>query len=90
RSNCGCVGCKYDRNILGCENPGKCIQAATLLVNSLLPKWDPRVPNNDFCDELKLDEEEMVANDLPIGIDRPVSFDPNFVLRSIESGFRIF
>jgi hypothetical protein len=61
-----------------------------MLIDSILPKWNPTVPNPDLCKQLALTDEEQECNNLPITADRPMVFDPNFVLSHTESGFRIF
>lgn len=88
RKNCGCVACQRDRNELGCKHPGKCIAAAEILLDAIYPKWNPTCENRDLCNELALTDEEreqngQAQNDI-------VTFDPDFMLRDLSHGFRIF
>jgi hypothetical protein len=61
-----------------------------MLIDSILPKWNPTMPNLDLCDEFALTEEELQWNEQPIETDKIMVFDPNFSLHNIGSGFRIF
>ncbi|KAJ7182495.1 hypothetical protein C8R43DRAFT_818176, partial [Mycena crocata] len=90
RKNCGCPLCDRDRNELGCLNPGKCIETAQTLIECIMPKWNPLIPNIDLCDALKLTNDEMAANQHEIGIDEPMTYDPSFRLLNAKDGFRIF
>ncbi|KAJ7635872.1 hypothetical protein B0H17DRAFT_881297, partial [Mycena rosella] len=90
RKNCGCPSCNRDRNELGCEHPGKCIETALILINSIMPKWNPLAPTTDLCNELKLMAEELEANQGGVEIEKSMTYDPNFRLSSTTNGFRIF
>jgi hypothetical protein len=46
--------------------------------------------NLDLCHELVLTDEELESNKQPLQIDTVQTFDPNFTLSNIESGFPIF
>ncbi|KAJ7856320.1 hypothetical protein B0H13DRAFT_1641529, partial [Mycena leptocephala] len=59
RMKCGCPSCHQDRTILGCKNPGQCIETAKMLINSILPKWNPTIDNLDLNQELALTNEEL-------------------------------
>jgi hypothetical protein len=89
QKNCGCPLCHRDRTQLSCKHPGECIDTAKILIDSILPKWNPTLPNPDLCEQLALTADEQESNRLPITIDQPMIFDPNFTLSNIE-GFRIF
>ncbi|KAF8214451.1 hypothetical protein K438DRAFT_1801426 [Mycena galopus ATCC 62051] len=39
--NCGRPRCHQDRTLFGCEHPGQCVETAKMLINSILPKWNP-------------------------------------------------
>jgi hypothetical protein len=75
---------------LGCEHPGKCIEIAKDLIDSITAKWNPVIPNPDLCEELSLTDEELEQNKMPIETDQVMTFNPNFRLSEMESGFRIF
>ncbi|KAK7059332.1 hypothetical protein R3P38DRAFT_2495776, partial [Favolaschia claudopus] len=49
RKNCGCPACQHDRVEIGCENPGKCVEIAQVVLNSIHPKWNPLLINHDMC-----------------------------------------
>jgi hypothetical protein len=61
-----------------------------MLIDSILPKWNPTVSNHDLCDKLALTDEELQYNEQPIQTDEIMVFDPNYTLTNISSGFRIF
>ncbi|KAJ7838987.1 hypothetical protein B0H13DRAFT_1650417 [Mycena leptocephala] len=42
--DCMCLDCVDDRAFSGCKNPHSCAKMAKLKLDSLIPKWDPRVP----------------------------------------------
>jgi hypothetical protein len=90
RKNCGCPACQRDRTLCGCEHPGNCIETAKILIDSILPKWNPTAPNLDLNEELALSDEELKANEQSIGCDEIMTFDPIFALLNLEKGFRIF
>jgi hypothetical protein len=90
RKDCGCPACHQDRTLLDCKHPGQCIETAKMLINSILPKWNPTMPNFDLCKELALTAEEREQNEKPIECDQVMVFDPNFALLNIPAGFRIF
>ncbi|KAJ7105007.1 hypothetical protein C8R44DRAFT_594279, partial [Mycena epipterygia] len=90
RKNCGCPPCNRDRNEFGCLNPGKCIEFAKVLIDCIMPKWNPLVPMVDLCDDLKLTAVEGDANQREVKINEPMTYDPNFRLLSVQNGFRIF
>ena len=76
RKNCACPPCHKDRTQLGCENPGKCILVAQMLLNSTHPKWKPTMNNHDLCSELALTEDEQHMNQKTLQDDEAVAFDP--------------
>ena len=88
RQNCACPSCQRDRVELGCQHPGKCIDTAKILINSIHPKWNPTVDNP--CDNWSLTPEEMELNSQPIRTGEVMTFDPDFTLNNIGQGFRIF
>jgi hypothetical protein len=90
RKNCGCPLCYQDRTLLGCKHPGQCIETARILVDSILAKWNPTMPNLDLCQELALTDDEKRWNSQPIETNQIMVFDPNFALSDMGSGFRIF
>lgn len=90
RRNCGCQLCRRDREDYGCQNPGKCIETAQLLIDSIHGKWNPTVQNRDLCEDLALTNEERESNEQPIKMNLEMVFDPNFRLSDLENGFRIF
>lgn len=63
---------------------------AKILIDSILPKWNPTMPDRDWCDVLAFTDEELESNKHLIETDQLMFFDPNFALCDIESGFRIF
>ncbi|KAJ6474865.1 hypothetical protein C8R45DRAFT_834689, partial [Mycena sanguinolenta] len=81
RKNCGCPSCYQDRTVLGCDHPGQCVETAKMLINSILPKWNPDMPNGDLCDDLALTDEEHALNGRPLQADQIMIFDPNFSFR---------
>jgi hypothetical protein len=87
RKNCGCPLCYQDRTLLGCNHPGQCIETAKILVDSILAKWNPTMPNLDLCQELALTDDEMRWNSQPIETNQIMVFDPNFALSDMGSGF---
>ncbi|KAJ7825628.1 hypothetical protein B0H14DRAFT_2232639, partial [Mycena olivaceomarginata] len=88
--NCGCLLCYRDRTELGCEHPGHCIETAKMLIESILPKWNPEAPSLDLCDELCLTEQEREWNKKSIQTDQTMAFDPDFTLSNMDAAFRIF
>ncbi|KAJ7271786.1 hypothetical protein C8J57DRAFT_1064925, partial [Mycena rebaudengoi] len=82
--------CYHDRAQLGCELPGECIETARILLDSIMPKWNPTVPSPDLCDELELTAMEREENTCPRESDRIITFNPDFTLSNMRSGFRIF
>src|ERR1700761_945902 len=90
RKNCACPPCHKDRTQLGCENPGKCILVAQMLLNSIHPKWNPTMDNHDLCCELALTEDEQHMNKKALQDDQAVVFDPDFALKNMNHGFHIF
>jgi hypothetical protein len=87
RKNCGCPLCHRDRKQLSCKHPGECIDTAKILIDRILPKWNPTLSNPALCEQLALTADEQESNGLPIIIDQPMIFDPNFTL---SNRFRIF
>ncbi|KAJ7809341.1 hypothetical protein B0H14DRAFT_2379808 [Mycena olivaceomarginata] len=63
RKNCGCPSCYQDRSLFSCVHPGQCIETAKMLIDSILPKWNPNMPNHDLCDDLALTDEEPELNE---------------------------
>ncbi|KAJ7243830.1 hypothetical protein B0H12DRAFT_995953, partial [Mycena haematopus] len=90
RKNCGCPACVLDRSQLGCNNPGECIETAKMLINSIFPRWDPRMDNLDLHDELALTPAEKAENEMALDTNRLFAFDPNITLSDMSHGFRIF
>ncbi|KAJ7237091.1 hypothetical protein C8J57DRAFT_1087804, partial [Mycena rebaudengoi] len=90
RKNCGCTLCYRDRTRLGCEHPGECIETAKILLDSIIPKCNPTLENPHLCDELALTNEEIEGNKCPRETDHIITFDPNFTLSNMGSGFQIF
>ncbi|KAJ7248085.1 hypothetical protein C8J57DRAFT_996605, partial [Mycena rebaudengoi] len=90
RKNCGCTLCHRDRTQRGCEHPGECIETAKILLDSIMPKWNPTLENPDLCNELALTNEEIEGNKCSRETDHIITFDPNFTLSNMGSGFRIF
>ncbi|KAJ7128618.1 hypothetical protein C8R44DRAFT_616052 [Mycena epipterygia] len=90
RQNCGCPLCRRDRVELGCQHPGKCIDTAKILINSIHPKWKPAVGVDDLGENWSLTPEELESNSRPIRTGEVMLFDPNITLNDIEQGFRIF
>ncbi|KAJ7506448.1 hypothetical protein B0H11DRAFT_1707131, partial [Mycena galericulata] len=91
RRNCGCSLCRRDRNEYGCKNPGQCIEVAKELIDCIQPKWNPRIANNDLCEELELSDAERARNDSGREEeDSSLTFDPLFRLTNLSNGFRIF
>ncbi|KAJ7078703.1 hypothetical protein B0H15DRAFT_765352, partial [Mycena belliarum] len=41
---CPCNACRDDRETRRCANPHACARAAKRRLDSLEPKWDPRLP----------------------------------------------
>ncbi|KAJ7334599.1 hypothetical protein DFH08DRAFT_623276, partial [Mycena albidolilacea] len=78
RKNCGCPSCYQDQTLVGCEHPGRCIDATRLLVDCLLPKWNPSMPNVDLTDELALTNNEHELNNRTIETDEVMIFNLNF------------
>jgi hypothetical protein len=75
---------------LDCKNPGKCIEMAKMLIDSILPKWNPTINNTDLEDELALTADEVELNSRPLQLETITTFDPNFSLAKMNDGFRIF
>ncbi|KAJ7210291.1 hypothetical protein C8J57DRAFT_998982, partial [Mycena rebaudengoi] len=90
RKSCDCTLCYRDRAQLGCEHPGECIETAKILLDSIMPKWNLTVPSPDLCDELELTAMEREENTCPSESDRITTFNPDFTLSNMRSGFRIF
>ncbi|KAJ6469856.1 hypothetical protein C8R45DRAFT_837041 [Mycena sanguinolenta] len=88
RKSCGCTECQCDRNELGCKNPGKCIAAAEIILDAIYPKWNPTRNNGDLCEDLALTTEELERNQC--GVKGTFTFDPDFRLKDISHGLRIF
>jgi hypothetical protein len=84
RKNCGCTLCYRDHAQLGCEHPGECIETAKILLDSIMPKWNPTVPSPDLCDELELTAMEREENTCPRESDRIITFNPDFTLSNIR------
>jgi hypothetical protein len=90
RQNCGCPSCQLDRVELGCKHPGKCIDAAKILIDSIHPKSNLTKDNQNLCGHLFLIPEEIEINNQPAQTGEIKTFDPNFTLNNLEHGFRIF
>ncbi|KAJ7264699.1 hypothetical protein C8J57DRAFT_1230472 [Mycena rebaudengoi] len=91
RKNYGCPLCRRDHTDYGCENPGECVEAAKMLLDCLLSKWNPVIPGSDLCDILALSEQEKSTNGS--GADKEdakLTFDPNCRLTDFSRGFRLF
>jgi hypothetical protein len=74
----------------GCKNPGQCIETAKMLIDSILPKWNPTIGNLDVNQELGLTNDELESNKKPLQTDHIMVFDPNFTLSDMADDFRIF
>ncbi|KAJ7260802.1 hypothetical protein C8J57DRAFT_996828, partial [Mycena rebaudengoi] len=72
----------------GCEHPGECIETAKILLDSIMPKWNPTLENLDLCNELALTNEEIEGNECSRETDHIITFDPNFTLSNMGIGFR--
>lgn len=90
RQNCGCEKCKYDRNILGCINPGECIKTSQMLILSLNEKWSPLEDIPDLLGQIQLTDEERAQNLLPISVDSIKTFNPDYRVKTQSEGCRIF
>ncbi|KAJ7893569.1 hypothetical protein B0H13DRAFT_1625145, partial [Mycena leptocephala] len=88
--NCSCPSCYHDRMEFGCKNPGQCIETAKMLIDNILPKWNPTIGKLDLSQELSLTNDELESNKKPLQTDHIIVFDPNFTLSNMADGFRIF
>jgi hypothetical protein len=81
-----------DRNnyAVGCDHPGECIETAKILIDSLSAKWNPTMQNLDLCEDLSLTDEEREGNKLPVETGQIMVYDPDYSLRDIANGFRVF
>ncbi|KAJ7760867.1 hypothetical protein DFH07DRAFT_740445 [Mycena maculata] len=81
RKNCGCVLCYRDRTQLDCAHPGKCIETAKMLIDSIFAKWNPAIPDLDLCEELSLTEEPYLgpAEDLAVNREKCSTFGLHFL-----------
>jgi exonuclease III len=88
RRACKCATCVEARR-RKCEYPHHCMEYCKKLIATLLPKWNPRAPEQN--DGLELDEELINANVELEKMDKPVRFNPSVRLRrSLAEGFRTF
>jgi hypothetical protein len=61
-----------------------------MLIDCIVPKWNPTAPNLDLSDNLALSEEELEWNQKSMETDHIMVFDPKSTLTSMAGGFRIF
>ncbi|KAJ7770093.1 hypothetical protein B0H16DRAFT_1777204 [Mycena metata] len=78
RKTCMCIACMEDRTLVGCENPHICAKMARIRLDSMLPKWDPRVALPD--------EPQPATNDR----EDEITFVGPARISSLTEGFRIF
>ncbi|KAJ7108771.1 hypothetical protein C8R44DRAFT_743999 [Mycena epipterygia] len=60
-----------------------------MLIDSILPKWNPTMGNPDLSEELTLTVDELECNKKALETDQVTVFDPNFTLSHMTDGFRI-
>ncbi|KAL1938790.1 hypothetical protein VTO73DRAFT_11170 [Trametes versicolor] len=88
-SECGCVACANDRELLGCRNPHRCACAAEEVISRLLPKWNPGQIGR--TDNLSLTKGRVSANVDASENDERVTFDPSLSeSMPIGAAFRVF
>ncbi|KAF5376091.1 hypothetical protein D9615_007753 [Tricholomella constricta] len=56
-NECECTGCIHMDEILGCKYPHACATRARDLLNTLPPKWDPRVVPDNLVENRTPDDE---------------------------------
>ncbi|KAJ6559704.1 hypothetical protein B0H19DRAFT_944653, partial [Mycena capillaripes] len=84
RWNCRCVACQDTRlNHPQCRDPNACFKRAKLMLDSLLPKWNPMLPQpEDWETDLEL---------VPVHDEDTKTFDPKITTHgTLADTFRIF
>jgi hypothetical protein len=59
--DCMCLDCVDDRAFSGCKNPHSCAKMAKPKLDSLIQKWDPRIPPLELPAPLAEDTEDLIV-----------------------------
>ncbi|KAK0431227.1 hypothetical protein EV421DRAFT_1720716, partial [Armillaria borealis] len=88
-TNCYCMACDYDREVLHCDALNLCAVVAKKLLNRLTAKWDSRQePAND---RLRMMEEDRANNRTVWEENERVIFDPTIDdTNDLSDTFQIF
>ncbi|KAJ7049616.1 hypothetical protein C8F01DRAFT_927662, partial [Mycena amicta] len=78
---CNCHACYGDRD-RGCQDPHKCMKAAKMKMDSILPKWDLRNALGN--------EDELAPDILPPDNGGVITFTDRPTIKDLAEGFRIF
>ena len=89
RPSCECNECHRDRTVHNCENPARCVEAATKLVERLQPKWNPT--DAEWTDGLSLTKSRKRKNERARTYNDRIVFDPSIQDGpALEHGVRVF
>ncbi|KAJ7059966.1 hypothetical protein C8F01DRAFT_1084395 [Mycena amicta] len=78
---CNCHACYGDRD-RSCQDPHKCMKAAKMKMDSILPKWDLRNASGN--------EDELAPNILPPDNGGVITCTDRPTIKDLAEGFRIF
>jgi len=81
-NNCNCDTCKDLRTTSKCPHPHYCIKLMSLLIEKILPEWNPNATNSTTNNEAQVRENEETAN--------AIQTQPKTIIDNIKDAINIF